>query len=365
MASRLKEKALHASEKLSSGPADQPARTVEELKNEKYLLQISAGPSYDETTHHPVIVNGNLATPFENEFMTGSIKVRIRNFRGLPLHAPGTSEYFDDSDRSKEQYSIGFSFVPKVDINAADTVWGNDFDNPVRDRLPPGFDLAVKIVKQFIDPTIELDAYADKPWMYAPAMPSFFAFRVGEKKGVEEWKKQGVPHVDDAEPLREGGDGDGADLRKELGMSDDRFTRRKNFRSPEEMQKLTFEAGRLYEADFFNPYIDFGSFALKLPGLSINCIKYVNDKSHKLRYVFKNTKTGDLYLCVTFTLLFGEDLQNALEKEGLRWAYADAHAHGSSLEAVDEEIRRTSVTPEPPSERPVPDVEKEYVAGAL
>jgi len=282
-----------------------------DLQNEKYLLQVTAGPSYDDQA--PVFVNGNKATPFENDHMVGSIKVRIRNFKGVD--APTTSSYFNDSDRSKEQYSIGFSFVPKVDINGADTLWGNDFDHPVRDRLPPGFDMAVKIVKRLVDPTIELDAYADKPWMYAPSMVSFFAFRIGEKKDVDQWITEGIPHVEDAEPLKEGADGDGAEVRKALEMPDDRHARRKKFRSKEEMAKFTFEAGRLYQADFFNPYIDFGDFALKLPGLTIHCLKYVNDKSHKLRYVFKNGKTDDLYFCVNFTLLFGEDLQQFVEKE--------------------------------------------------
>lgn len=56
-------------------------------------------------------------------------------------------------------------------------------------------------------------------------------------------------------------------------------------------------------------------FALTLPGFSLKVIKYVGDRTHCLRYVFKNRQTGDMYFNVNFTLLWGEELQNALAKD--------------------------------------------------
>lgn len=47
-------------------------------------------------------------------------------------------------------------------------------------------------------------------------------------------------------------------------------------------------------------------------------IKYINDKTHILRYVFKNRKNGEVYFVVNITLLFGEDLQEALREEDER-----------------------------------------------
>jgi hypothetical protein len=68
-------------------------------------------------------------------------------------------------------------------------------------------------------------------------------------------------------------------------------------------------------------------FALKLPGFSINCIRYVNDKTHRLRYVFKNGATGELYLCVVLTLLHGADLDEAVRSEDKRLTLeSDANA---------------------------------------
>jgi hypothetical protein len=202
MASKIKEKAAMAVDTVTNHTNH---RELEDVNSEKYLLQVSAGPSYDENTHKPVIVNGDIPTSFENEFVKANVKVRIRDYKGLPLHAPSNSAYFDDPSRAKEQYSIGFSFVPKVDIESLDTVWGNDFDHPIRDRLPPGFNVAVRIVKEFIDPGISCDAYADEPWLLAPSLSSFFALRIGEKKPLEEWTE--LPFVDEATPLREGADG--------------------------------------------------------------------------------------------------------------------------------------------------------------
>jgi hypothetical protein len=46
-------------------------------------------------------------------------------------------------------------------------------------------------------------------------------------------------------------------------------------------------------------YLD---FSLRLPGFTLHVIKYVDEKTHELRYVLKNKRTGDVYLVVLFTL---------------------------------------------------------------
>jgi hypothetical protein len=94
---------------------------------EKYRLIVTAGPSYDKSTHKVVGVNTGEAVSFENEFVRAKVKVRIRGYRGLPGRCPPTSPYFDDPWHAKDQYSVAFSFVPKQDLPSLDTVWGNDF----------------------------------------------------------------------------------------------------------------------------------------------------------------------------------------------------------------------------------------------
>ncbi|KAK7517584.1 hypothetical protein IWZ03DRAFT_310116 [Phyllosticta citriasiana] len=277
----------------------------------KYKLRVTAGPSYDRSTHRLVNVNGADCLSFENEFVRVKVKTRIRDYTGLPLTSPATTPYFDDPAHSRDRYSISFSFVPKADLPSADCVWGPDFDHPVRDRLPPGFNYAFGIVKRFIDPGIECDAYADEPWLYGPALSCWFVLRVGDKVG-----QQGdVPDIHESPALAEGGDGDGEQVRKGLSLPTDADKRRKWFLDREHREAFVFEEGRAYQGDFFNPYLDFNKFALRLPGFSLGVLRYIDDKTHTLRWVFKNRTTGDVYFVVVFNLLFGQELEEALRAE--------------------------------------------------
>lgn len=221
----------------------------------KYKLRVTAGPSYSASTHKPVAVNGPTAITVSNKHMTTKIKVRIRDYDGFPRSSRHHSPYFDDRLHQKDRWSIGFSFVPKEDINAGDVVWGPDFDHPVRDRLPPGFNTAFKIVKSLIDPGIECDAYADEPWMYSPALSAWDAFRIGVKVGENAGSKMPQPEEDTV--LRDGADGDGVRVAEKYGIPGDAKGRRKHFLQDSNRSSFVFEKGRVYYGDFFNPYIDF------------------------------------------------------------------------------------------------------------
>ena len=74
------------------------------------------------------------------------------------------------------------------DPNADEVIFGNVFEGPIRDSLPWGTSVAVKFMKyvsclpmgglclltgySYIDPTLDLDIYADKPWALSPALAS-------------------------------------------------------------------------------------------------------------------------------------------------------------------------------------------------
>ncbi|KAI6855634.1 hypothetical protein KC338_g8789 [Hortaea werneckii] len=278
---------------------------------DKYKLKVTAGPSYDQSQHHDVPVNADDSVYIENAFIRAKVKVRVREYRGLPSTSQQHSAYFDDPMHEKDLYSVAFSFVPKQDLPSIDTVWGNDFDHPVRDRLPPGFNTAFRIVKEFIDPGLNCDAYADEPWLYGPSLSCWFAFRIGDQVGAE----SDFPAPTEEPAMREGGEGSGLDIRSKLGLPENNEKRRKHFLSASNREAFTFEKDRLYQADFYNPYIDFSNFSLKLPGFSLKVIKYVDQKSHCLRYVFKNVKTGDVFLNVNFHLLWGDKLKEEVEQD--------------------------------------------------
>src|SRR5271155_1269334 len=297
---------------------DTPSSTTSDAVDQashhsNYRLRVTAGPSYDASTHKLVEVNSSRTLTFESDHIIISIAVRIKRFTGFPRSSPETSSYFSHDLHKTDQYSISFSFIPKADISGNDLVFGNDFERPIRDRLPPGFSQAFRFVKWWIDPGLEGDVYADKPYLYGPALSSWNILRIcdrvigSDKIGQEKWK---MPNAESFHEIvvEEGAEGTGEEIRKENSIPADSGQRKKFFLEEANRDDFTFEAGRLYQSDFGNPYLDFNDFSLKLPGFSLNVIKYIDSKSHELRYTLKNKTSGAVYAVVMFTLLFGEEL---------------------------------------------------------
>ncbi|EEQ85478.1 hypothetical protein RJZ56_005449 [Blastomyces dermatitidis] len=283
------------------------------VKEHNYTLSVTAGPSYNPSTHKPVAVNSPIPHLIETEHATIDLRVRIQDYTGLPPNSPRTSPYFSHPTRTKDQYSIAVSFVPKHAIPGSELVFGNDFDRPIRDRLPPGTNQALRIVQWTIDPGLEGDAYADKPYLYGAALSSWNYLRVcgvaKERKGGDavvggEGEGKGIGNSEE-EIIEEGGEGSGQEMRRKLGVPDDPAGRRKFFLTEGNRERFEFEEGRLYKADFGNGYLGFNDFSLRLPGFKIKVTKYIDAKNHQLRYVLKNKRTGDVYFVVLFTLLLG------------------------------------------------------------
>ncbi len=331
-----------ASSPTSLNPPDEPSSPTTQNKHaQKYKLRVTAGLSYDTSTHVVVPVNAPQTLHLNSEHMLLCVAVRIRNFTGVPTSSPTTSPYFTHPLHKSDQYSISFSFIPKVDIPGSDLIFGNNFDRPIRDRLPPGFNQAFKIVKWFIDPGLEGDPYADKPYLYGPALSSWNILRIGEKiyelqqskpsndaedeepsstKEAEQtedkdtWK---IPNTESFHEIivEEGAEGSGADIRSTLSIPPDSISRKRHFLTQSNRENFSFEAGRLYQSDFGNPYLDFNDFSLKLPGFSLNVIQYVDEKTHELRYVLKNRTTDDIYAVILFSLLFGDERDEIGQKD--------------------------------------------------
>ncbi|KAL8714621.1 MAG: hypothetical protein Q9220_001569 [cf. Caloplaca sp. 1 TL-2023] len=275
---------------------------------DKYLLRVTAGPTYDPTSHKIVAVNSGKPTHVQSQACTANISVRIQNYRGLPPNSPPTSPYFSHPPHTHDQYSISFSFTPHRTIPGTSLVFGNDFEHPVRDRIPPGFNAAFKIVKWAIDPGLEGDVYADKPWLYGNALSSVNVLSVGPKLEGTGDKLQEGEHSDE-EAIVEGGFDGGQELRASLGIPDGAAARQKWFLGGHDrLEKWEWEEGRLYKADFFNPYLDFNEFALKLPGFSLKVLGYLGGEDY-LRYVLKDKDTGEVLFVVVFTLLPKEEVE--------------------------------------------------------
>ncbi|KAI1371829.1 DUF1769-domain-containing protein [Hypoxylon crocopeplum] len=313
---------------------------------EKYIIRVTAGPDYDLDQHVVVPVNSHEPVRIDSELVDVELNVRVQNYRGLPRNSPNTSPYFslEPHASNEDQYSIAIRFTPKkpaagssskttstdpsrssstsrpsqdapfsspsspmdndqedeesIDgISGEDLQFGNDFDHPIRDRLPPGFSYAMNIVKWWIDPGLDGDAYADRPHLYGPALSSFNAVHAGP--GEVDPEKGGLW-------FEEGGDEDGLQEREAIGAPETAKDRMKWALKPANKSRWIFQYGKTYCLDFFNPYLDFNEFSLRLPGFTLPIMKYWDGQS--LRYVLRNRSTDETYLVIVFTLYLKEDV---------------------------------------------------------
>jgi hypothetical protein len=106
-------------------------------------------------------------------------------------------------------------------------------------------------------------------------LSSINVLRVGAKAPTKEngWEIPAHVHEDGIE---EGAEGDGEDVRKERGVPEGAAERKKWALREDKRGAWTWEAGRVYQGDFFNPYLDFNEFALKLPGFTLSVLPFLN-----------------------------------------------------------------------------------------
>ena len=273
------------------------------MATEKYIIRVTAGPDYDIDKHVVVPVNTPDPVRISSGLIDAELNVRLQDYSGLPRGSPATSPYFSQEPHasSGDRYSMAIRFTPKrpeksatgdsgkddpekekeedsyddedddeeddaVDgISGMDLQFGNDFDHPIRDKLPPGFSYAMNIVKWWIDPGLDGDAYADVPYLYGPALSSFNTVHVGP--GTVDPEKGGLW-------FDEGGDEAGLEARAGIGAPSTRKERMKWALRKENKEKWVFKHGKTYCVDFFNPYLDFSDFSLRLPGFTLPIMKY-------------------------------------------------------------------------------------------
>lgn len=146
-------------------------------------------------------------------------------------------------------------------------MFGNDFNKPIRDSIPPGFNTALKIVKWAIDPALDGDPYADKPYLYSPGLATWNYFRIGETVDLNrllnsseangnETNQEKKLH-DSIDVVEEGADGSGQDERDGLKIPNEPSQRKKHFLDENTRQEFIFKRGRQYFVDFGNPYLGF------------------------------------------------------------------------------------------------------------
>lgn len=287
--------------------------------HEQYMLKITAGPTYAPASHQDVLVNTEKPVHISSSLIDAKIHMRVKDYRGLPKGSPSTSPYFSTPQHPYDRYSISFSFTLNEDIAGDKLVFGNDFDHPIRDRLPPLFDKAFGIVKWWIDPGLDGDVYGDEPYLYGALLSSINVLRIGGKDGSDKADDKDPKTTSDADVTvyEEGAYGDGEDVRKELHLPAASAARQKHFLAEARRKEFTFEKGREYQCDFFNPYLDFNEFALKV-GYGLPAISIIGSwDGQPLRYVLKNRETNQELFVVVISLVPTEEVKKEMgETEG-------------------------------------------------
>ncbi|KDE05196.1 hypothetical protein MVLG_04437 [Microbotryum lychnidis-dioicae p1A1 Lamole] len=253
-----------------------------------------AGPSVHDLK--PVAVNGApikiKAAGFE-----GRISVRLSNFHGT---APGGGEA---PSQPKTEYTtptdtMSISFCGRFteeSLNADDVLWGNQWEQPIRDYLPYGTAAALKIAP-LIDPALTHDIYADRPWALSPLLATMQHIQAEEtdpSATIPDYTPG--PVNEDISILFE----NEANATKLHGKPDQR---RKWMANAEHRKLVKLNKKHLLTCDFSNGFIDFANLSLKLPGgLKFSLEKYWDGQP--VTFVCRKRESIDhVYFVITFEL---------------------------------------------------------------
>ncbi|KAL7423607.1 hypothetical protein Q5752_001188 [Cryptotrichosporon argae] len=265
---------------------------------------VSSSSAYPPTT--VVAVNSPEPTPLRTPGFEGSIWVFVKDYSGEKRAGDG-AVYFDKRKDMTYGIVVRGRFLDEVD--ADDVLFGNVFESPVRDHLPWGTSIATKFM-YFIDPTLELDIYADKPWALSPALASMTHLSLGKAGGNDAGAVVDEDALGFLSEVYEGATpppttGDAAARRKWLGKKENRAA-----------IKLGPDVQVGFE--FCNGLLDFNTLSATLPQpfhLSVPLLKYWDGQP--VTYVCQRRHAAG---------------QSPVGKDGVFWSVA--------FEIVDEDARR-------------------------
>ncbi|KAG0037463.1 hypothetical protein BGZ82_002462 [Podila clonocystis] len=303
----------------------------------RYRLRVSVGPSANAKDLKPIAPNDDSHPLWiESDEFVGQVVVRIKgldktygyeegaqqdNIKAMPdspwFHKPGA-----DSNLSSIQIQGRF----KRSWTGDQIVFGNQFEQPL--RLPPFSSIALKFV-QFIDPGLQADIYSDKPWAFSPLIATMNTVNVSEWQAdsaahtiegkqnhsrgeLPPWPSSEGDHIPEdtsllsrpkekTETTAKDNGKEVTDLASTASVTMDTAARRYYFSKVANLEKHTYEPDHVYGFDFFNPYLDFASFTLKVPGFSVDITRYWDGQP--LTYIVKSKDNSAVFLVVQFELV--------------------------------------------------------------
>ncbi|CDK28141.1 unnamed protein product [Kuraishia capsulata CBS 1993] len=250
----------------------------ESASDQEYVLKVLTAAGYTEGSgFRNVDVNSETPLEFETEWAKVQLIVRIRDFEADDSGESGNSDNLDkakvseDSENSNcyfdvhktSKFSIEIRLLFLKDTPGDLLLFGNDFDTPIRDFLPYGLtSMGLKVLK-WVDPSVEGDLYADRPYLYGKALGSFNRICVAESPAevAGNWDENLSNASTDS-----------------LDIPADPVKRQYFFAAKENLEKFQFQKGKVYAFDFTNDYISLGhgKFNLALPGgFELNLASYL------------------------------------------------------------------------------------------
>ncbi|KAF9917644.1 hypothetical protein BX616_000331 [Lobosporangium transversale] len=241
-------------------------------------------------------------------------------------------------------------------------VFGNQFERPL--KLPPFSSIALKFV-QFIDPGLKADIYCERPWAFSPLIATMNTINVAgwhidpaaqqrvEQSGGDKAKErlenelppwpspEGEHIVEDTnilfqkdnlkkqeeeqqkrkeqEEQQRQEDANSGEDKEELveTRSGSKLTestphnmtssaRRSYFAREVNLTKHRYRPDHVYGFDFFNPYLDFAHFTLKVPGFSVDITKYWDGQP--LTYILKTADSSVVFMAFQFEMVPVKDI---------------------------------------------------------
>ncbi|KAL1411353.1 hypothetical protein Q8F55_002304 [Vanrija albida] len=226
------------------------------------VLISSNGAAYPPTA--VCAVNAATPTAVRTAAFEGEISVFVKGFAGEGGAGDGAA-YF--GERGDMTYGIVVRGRYLDNPTGDDILFGNVFEHPVRDSLPWGTSIATKFM-YFVDPTLELDLYADKPWALSPALSTM------NYLGLAQTGSSPMPEPGSAPAFVEE-DALGAVLGQEEHAAQV-SARRKHFGAAPNRAAVSL-GDKAVAMEFGNGILDFNTLSVTLPrpfALSINLLKY-------------------------------------------------------------------------------------------
>ncbi|BGO91161.1 hypothetical protein NBRC10512_005745 [Rhodotorula toruloides] len=256
-------------------------------------VRVSAGPSLSSL--EPISINGPPLS-ISSTSWEGSISVRLKDYPGLK---EGEGEGLEEG----VTWSISFEGRWKGEVSAEEVMFGNVWEKPIKSY---GTAAALRFMR-YVDPSLECDLYADKPWALSPLFATLQYMSVREHPPTEPlppFKPDSFP--EDLSPLLPSSDAP--------SLVGNPSARRSYFSKSPHCSQTLLTPSHILRADFSHGFINFDSLSVSLPGgLGFSLAKYWNGEP--VVFSCQRKGTGEKWFVVSF-VLEGEGEEREGEDKG-------------------------------------------------